>query len=449
MKILVEILSGSRAGERRELDQSVIKMGRHPSNDIAFDPERDRDASSKHAELRVEGGRVVVYDLGSANGTFVDGRKVVGSMPIPSGTEVELGFGGPRCRISYEARTAGVVPATAYSPRPLAAQNDGAGKVGQGTVRMMIEEALRRARGNEHRWRLFAVVGALVAAGAVAAAVVALRPRGDSALRKEMVRVMEQQHTAAEADRAELQKRLDEMASRLGKGAAGASVARANHDALYLVTVKTGGAEDGFCTAFGTSKDRLVTNAHCVHLAEDYRRRGGQIWVVQNGHPEVRFAVDKMRRISGFLPGGGISPDVGWLRVVGSLPALATLAAPAEYRAVRTGDAMFSYGFPGRLADADAPEATFVEGVVGRVTTIDGRAGSVADTRLIQHSAFSSGGTSGSPIFNAAGKVVAVNTGGYSETVETKGGSSSRSLAGYNFGMRVDLVEQLFLESGD
>ena len=446
MKVVLEMTAGSRLGERRELNLAVIKIGRHPSNDIAFDPERDRDASSKHAELRVEGTRLTVYDLGSANGTFLDGRKVTGSAPVPSGAELEFGFGGPRLRVTYEAGAASAIPPTAFGV-PRAAEH--AGKVGQGTVRMMIEEALRRARGNEHRWRLLALVGAVVTVAAVGITVLALRPRGDTALRREMVRIMEQQHTAAEAERAELQKRLDEMASRLGKGAAGASVARANHDALYLVTVKTGGAEDGFCTAFGTSKDRLVTNAHCVHLAEDYRRRGGQIWVVQNGHPEVRFAVDKMRRISGFLPGGGISPDVGWLRVVGSLPSLATLAGPAEYQAVRTGDAMYSYGFPGRLADADAPEATFVEGVVGRVTTIDGRAGSVADTRLIQHSAFSSGGTSGSPIFNAAGKVVAVNTGGYSETVETKAGSSSRSLAGYNFGMRVDLVEQLFAESND
>ena len=126
-----------------------------------------------------------------------------------------------------------------------------------------------------------------------------------------------------------------------------------------------------------------------------------------------------MRRVRGLRAAAAavISPDVGWLKVDGTLPAKVTLATASEYEALATGDPMFTYGFPGRLADVSAPEATFVEGVVGRITTLDGRAGDVKEPRLIQHSAFTSGGTSGSPIFNAAGHVVAVNTGGYVDKV--------------------------------
>jgi S1-C subfamily serine protease len=112
---------------------------------------------------------------------------------------------------------------------------------------------------------------------------------------------------------------------------------------------------------------------------------------------------------------------------------------------------MYTYGFPGRLADPRAPEATFVEGVVGRVTALDGRSGDPGERRLIQHSAFTSGGTSGSPIFNSLGHVVAVNTGSYVE--ESKPGLPQtvvpRTLPGYNFGMRIDLLQELLSEADE
>ena len=73
---------------------------------------------------------------------------------------------------------------------------------------------------------------------------------------------------------------------------------------------------------------------------------------------------------------------------------------------------MYTYGFPGRLADVSAPEATFVEGVVGRITTLDGppaTRSSPADPALGVHL----GRHLGQPDLQRAGHVVAVNTGGY------------------------------------
>jgi S1-C subfamily serine protease len=271
-----------------------------------------------------------------------------------------------------------------------------------------------------------------------------VRPPGDVALRREMVKIMEQQRAASDAERAQLQKKLDELGGKLhaGKGG-GAEIAKANRAAIWLVAVHApSGQEEGFCSAFAVADERLVTNAHCVAAAEDLRKRGGQIVVVQNGDARARLTVERMRRVRGFVPGGAvISPDVGVLAVDGKLPAKVTLASADEFGALATGDPMFTYGFPGRLADVAAPEATFVEGVVGRITTLDGRAGDVKELRLIQHSAFTSGGTSGSPIFNAAGHVVAVNTGGYVD--------KARALAGYNFGMRIDLAQELLSEADE
>jgi len=77
-----------------------VRFGRHPECEVSFDPQRDIDASSRHAELRtVEAGWVLV-DLGSSNGTYVDGHRVtetpvVGNVPV----SVEFGPGGPRVRL--------------------------------------------------------------------------------------------------------------------------------------------------------------------------------------------------------------------------------------------------------------------------------------------------------------------------------------------------------------
>jgi pSer/pThr/pTyr-binding forkhead associated (FHA) protein len=440
VKVQVDIVGGARAGQRLTLDAGgrPIRFGRHPDNDVAFDAERDRDASGRHAELRVDGGQLWLYDLGSANGTRLGGQPV-SKAPVAPGAEIEFGAGGPRVRVSYEGGATPLIPPTFARPE--------GGKVGQSTVALMIEQALARARREPERLRLMVLALAallVVTVGGVVAAY-RLRPPADVALRREMVKVMEQQRAASDAERATLQQKLDELSAKLQRagGKGGADIAKANRAAIWLVAVHSPtGQEEGFCSAFAVAAERLLTNAHCVAAAEELRKRGGQIVVVQNGDARVRLPVVRMRRVRGFVPGGAaISPDVGWLQVDGALPAKAALAGAAEYQALATGDPMFTYGFPGRLADVRAPEATFVEGVVGRITTLDGRAGDAKELRLIQHSAFTSGGTSGSPIFNAAGHVVAVNTGGYVD--------KARALAGYNFGMRIDLAEELLNEADE
>lgn len=459
MKLHIDIVGGARAGQRVTLDavDKPIRFGRHPDNDVAFDAERDRDASGRHAELRIDGGQLWLYDLGSANGTRMSGKPVASKapVPVPPGAEIEFGNGGPKVRVVYEG-AGPLIPATIVNPNAAAPKSGtpgtpgtvAGGKVGQRTVALMIESALARARREPERLRLMVVALAGLLVVTVGGVVVAyrLRPPADVALRREMVMVMEQQRAASDGQRAELQKKLDELTgklSRAGGKQGGGEIARANRAAIWLVAVHSpSGQEEGFCSAFAVAEERLLTNAHCVAAAEDLRKRGGQIVVVQNGDARVRLTVERMKRVRGFIPGGGtISPDVGWLKVDGKLPGKVTLAAAAEYQALGSGDPMFTYGFPGRLADVSAPEATFVEGVIGRITTIDGRAGDARELRLIQHSAFTSGGTSGSPIFNAAGHVVAVNTGGYVD--------KSRALAGYNFGMRIDLAQELLSEADE
>ncbi|MEM9490378.1 MAG: FHA domain-containing protein [Myxococcota bacterium] len=101
--ITVEYLRGDRRGQRLHfpVGQSVT-FGRHPDCDVAFDARRELDASSRHAELRCTDENYTLCDVGSSNGTFVDGRRVteidlVAETPLT----VEFGSGGPRLRLLY------------------------------------------------------------------------------------------------------------------------------------------------------------------------------------------------------------------------------------------------------------------------------------------------------------------------------------------------------------
>jgi len=47
--------------------------------------------SRRHARIRVARGEAVLEDLGSKNGSYVDGRRIVGPTPLGDGDEVRLG----------------------------------------------------------------------------------------------------------------------------------------------------------------------------------------------------------------------------------------------------------------------------------------------------------------------------------------------------------------------
>jgi len=72
----------------------VISIGRNPENVVVVP---DQEVSRKHAQLSMEGGKVILKDLQSANGTFVyDGKqfqRVNGSVEIKPNTILKFGSG--------------------------------------------------------------------------------------------------------------------------------------------------------------------------------------------------------------------------------------------------------------------------------------------------------------------------------------------------------------------
>lgn len=101
MKVVIDHVSGSRSGQRQELIGSdKVTFGRHPSCTVSFDAHRDLDASSRHAELSVSEEGARLKDVGSSNGTFVGGERLVEiSVALGNRVVVEFGSGGPQVAI--------------------------------------------------------------------------------------------------------------------------------------------------------------------------------------------------------------------------------------------------------------------------------------------------------------------------------------------------------------
>jgi pSer/pThr/pTyr-binding forkhead associated (FHA) protein len=141
VRVVVDHVAGTRRGQRQEFPaESRVRFGRHPDCEVSFDAHRDIDASSRHAELRPRVPRVtdvgvgaqsattpagagwVLVDLGSSNGTYVDGHRITeASITESHAVAVDFGPGGPRIRlfIGDDAAIASLPPPPIVrTPRP-------------------------------------------------------------------------------------------------------------------------------------------------------------------------------------------------------------------------------------------------------------------------------------------------------------------------------------------
>ena len=84
---LLVVKRGPNAGARFLLDQDSTTAGRHPEADIFLD---DVTVSRRHAEFRRNDGGYEVVDVGSLNGTWVDGA-IVNGAPLHDGSSVQIG----------------------------------------------------------------------------------------------------------------------------------------------------------------------------------------------------------------------------------------------------------------------------------------------------------------------------------------------------------------------
>lgn len=91
-------LVGPYKGERTTFDSNRISIGRAPDNKLCFG-DAARRVSSHHAEVIRRGDEFILRDLGSTNGTMINGRRVVAG-ELAHDDLIEFGAGGPLLRFA-------------------------------------------------------------------------------------------------------------------------------------------------------------------------------------------------------------------------------------------------------------------------------------------------------------------------------------------------------------
>lgn len=110
---------GPTPGKVFPLEQNELHLGRDLNNEIVVN---DAEVSRRHVRFVAQGGGYVVEDLGSTNGTFVNGRRLTGPYLLQPGETVTI---GEQVALVYEVVQAYDPNATVVSPaaRPAAPQS--------------------------------------------------------------------------------------------------------------------------------------------------------------------------------------------------------------------------------------------------------------------------------------------------------------------------------------
>jgi len=203
-------------------------------------------------------------------------------------------------------------------------------------------------------------------------------------------------------------------------------------DASWLVVWWHDGlSSGGVGSAFAVNGNLLGTNAHVVESAAETARLGG--WIVVYQH-ETGYILDVTAMWIHPEYTWEFSPDVGVIEVDGWMPATLTIADDDTLRSLQVFDSIRLSGFPGELAELNLirPRATMLSGHVTALLPFDLSQATTPETAmLIQHDMPTTEGTSGSPVVNDSGEVVAVNNSG----VVGQGQS--------NFAIRADALSEL------
>jgi predicted component of type VI protein secretion system len=87
--LILEIVEGPGAGQQVPLD-GVLDVGRDPGLPLHF--EEDGQVSRRHARFSAQAGNVVVEDLGSTNGTYVNEQPISAPRTLRPGDKVRMGL---------------------------------------------------------------------------------------------------------------------------------------------------------------------------------------------------------------------------------------------------------------------------------------------------------------------------------------------------------------------
>ncbi len=82
------VVAGGNPGLRVRLGAEPLLIGRsEPAGLVLIDPK----VSRSHCRVEIENDEVVVTDLGSTNGAYIDGKRIVGAAPLRAGARLQIG----------------------------------------------------------------------------------------------------------------------------------------------------------------------------------------------------------------------------------------------------------------------------------------------------------------------------------------------------------------------
>jgi S1-C subfamily serine protease len=441
VKARFTFLSGARAGEAVTFAKHYIGIGRHPLSDVRFDAERDLDVSARHAAIRRKAEGFVLQDLQSKNGTFVNGRRVAGEVLLHEGDVVTFGEHGPAIEfrvVDADQAEPALVAAEAAAARASNPRDVVPAQVAPRRSSTRVRQAFALARGRRTTRFLLALLlltitgaGFVLFQGSLARReLAALRLRADSLARQaadltaqfegrlaslqqalaesqaESARLRRELGGPARDDatvarlRAELEAAEQRQRSLLGAAAVDyRAIAARNQDAVAMILVEYASSQRFSGTAFAVdSAGTLVTNRHVLY-GEDGTQTPRRLGVMFAGSTQlwqarvVRAATDADLAVLKVDIRGG-TPRIGALAEDSALP--------------QRGDAVAIIGYPlgfdlpmDRLANTPVAEPTLTAGTVSKVVE-----------RVVQVEGYGAPGSSGSPIFDGKGRVVAVLFGG-------------------------------------
>ena len=434
MKVTLTILAGARTGLSKSFDQAYVGLGRHPQSDLQFDAEKDLDVSTRHAAVLRAGDGWSVRDLGSANGTFVNGESLSGDRKLQTGDEIRFGKGGPRLRVEIEGMAA--PPAKTRT----SGQSEPAATGGNTTTRIRVEvakqtQSLRRAtmvlfgllivvaggyfwqkgqyesKLQAQRATMISQVDSLIhALDTVKVRFGAMQGALDSAQRVTQGLRSQIEQGGDPAAMTALRHQLNEaMARQQGLRAAagldGAHVDSLSGDAVALVFVRFPDGKIFTGTAFAVRTDAtgsyLVTNRHVV--TSEQGADPVEIGVMFN-HSNQNFPTTLVRK----HPDADVDLALLHVRIRGGTPVVAGIGEGDPV----VGRPIVYIGFPNGvdLVGFDdlrrtGATATLTAGTISRITS-----------DVVQIDGYGATGASGSPILDARGYVVGVLYGGQANT---------------------------------
>ena len=93
------VRQGAQAGTTYHITSAEAFIGREEETEISV---RDPEVSRKHARISWQSGDYVVEDLGSTNGTFLNGKRIRPHLTYALREDDVLQLGGLELRVGFE-----------------------------------------------------------------------------------------------------------------------------------------------------------------------------------------------------------------------------------------------------------------------------------------------------------------------------------------------------------